>query len=65
MDTGNFEEPMIYEHYVILCNSMGIYREWEIKLSYNVYLLYLDGNYKKGGLNLYYNNMYFNEGSFN
>lgn len=65
MDIGNFEESFNYEDYRILCLSMGIKREWEIKLSYNIYLCYEKGDYKKGILTQYYNNLYYGEGGFN
>lgn len=65
MATGNFEEPFSYEQYKLLCLSMGIKREWEIELSYRIYLCYEDGNYKKGVLTRHYNNLYYGEGAFN
>lgn len=65
MDIGSSEFPFSYEQYKIICLSMGISREWEIELSYRIYLHYENGDYKKASLTLYYNNMYFTEGSFN
>lgn len=65
MGIGSSEEPFSYMEYRILCLSMGIKREWEIKLSYKIYLCYEDGNYKKGVLTQYYNNLYYSEGAFN
>lgn len=66
MDTGNFNlEPIAYDEYRTKCLSNGLTRKWEIKLSYKVYLEWFWGSYKKGSLILYYNRMYFNEGSFN
>jgi hypothetical protein len=65
MNTGNFKEPFSYMEYRTLCLAMGIKREWEIQLSYRIYLCYEDGNYKKGVLTQYYNNLYYAEGGFN
>lgn len=65
MGIGSSEESFSYEDYRILCLTMGIKREWEIKLSYNIYLCYQKGDYKKGILTHYYNDLYYGEGGFN
>lgn len=63
MDTGNFK--LTYEEYKTRCLSMGLKAEWEIKLSYAVYLAYMDNDEKRASLILYYNQLYFREGAFN
>ena len=65
MDTGSFNNKYTLEEYKIICAYFGIVREWEVKLSYDAYINYLDGNYKKADLTIYYNTLYFEEGSFN
>lgn len=63
MDTGN--SNYTYEEYKELCKTMGVFREWEMKISYDMYLMFMENNSKKAMLTLHYNSMYFNEGSFN
>ena len=65
MDTGSFNNKYTLEEYKIICAYFGIVSEWEVKLSYDAYIKYLDGNYKKADLTIYYNTLYFEEGSLN
>ena len=67
MDIGssNGSIPITYETYKLLCLTIGISREWEIEFGYKVYLLFFNGKNKKAVNMLYYNSMYFKEGTFN
>lgn len=65
MDTGNFNHQYTYNEYRVICLSTGITAEWQIQVSYKMYLAYLNGEDVKAGLIYYYNLLYFNEGSLN
>lgn len=65
MDTGNFYR---FEEYKNILNNMGINRDWEVEISYKMYLKYLTEDLEQikiATLMGYYNTMYFQEGSLN
>lgn len=65
MDTGSLYS---FEEYKGILNNMGINRNWEVELSYKMYLEYLSEDpeqIKIAVLTGYYNTMYFQEGSLN
>jgi hypothetical protein len=67
MDTGNFD-PYSFEEYKEFVLALGVSREWEIELSYNMYLAYFYGSeneIKHSYLNTYYNSILFMVGSLN
>lgn len=67
MDTGN-SNLYTFEEYKNICRSLGMNRDWQLEISYKIYLKYTSGipeEMNKAILISYYNDMYFKEGSLN